>query len=94
MLKVKVDDYIAELMRNLGAGGLREYIEKLEPITEHNYTMNEIAAALLKMKAQKKHLRKSSFDLSGHRVLTGIRFSYRRKKQYWPRVVSRSPKSP
>lgn len=50
VLTNKVDNHITELVNTLERGGLREYIEQLEPIVGHDYSMSEIAAALLKMK--------------------------------------------
>jgi hypothetical protein len=50
VLTNKVDNHITELVNTLERGGLREYIEQLEPIFGHDYSMSEIAAALLKMK--------------------------------------------
>jgi ATP-dependent RNA helicase DeaD len=47
----KMGNHLDELLDTLHAGGLREYIEQLEPIAEGNFTPIEIAAALLKMKA-------------------------------------------
>jgi ATP-dependent RNA helicase DeaD len=47
----KMGSHLDELLDTLHAGGLREYIEQLEPIAEGNFTPIEIAAALLKMKA-------------------------------------------
>ena len=49
----KVDTHIDELIDTLQSGGLREYIEQLEPIAEGNFTPIEIAAALFKMRIEK-----------------------------------------
>ena len=46
----KIGNHLDDLIGTLQAGGLREYIEQLEPIAEGNYTPIEIAAALFKMK--------------------------------------------
>ena len=46
----KMDKHIDELFDTLNAGGLREYIEQLEPIAESGFTPIEIAAALFKLK--------------------------------------------
>ena len=48
----KMDKHIDELFDTLNAGGLREYIEQLEPIAESGFTPIEIAAALFKMKVE------------------------------------------
>ena len=49
----KVDSHLDDLMEYLQTGGLRNYIEQLEPIAEGGYTPIEIAAALFKMKLEK-----------------------------------------
>lgn len=49
----KIDSEIDELISTLQKGGLRDYIEGLEPIAEKGYTPIEIAAALFKMKMEK-----------------------------------------
>jgi ATP-dependent RNA helicase DeaD len=49
----KMDNHINEIIETLQAGGLRDYIEQLEPIVEGDFTTIEIAAALLKMKIEK-----------------------------------------
>ena len=46
----KMDQHIDDIVETLQAGGLREYIEQLEPLAESNFTPIEIAAALFKMK--------------------------------------------
>lgn len=46
----KIGNHLDDLIGTLQAGGLREYIEQLEPIAEGDYTPIEIAAALFKMK--------------------------------------------
>lgn len=48
----KMDKHIDELFDTLNAGGLREYIEQLEPIAESGFTPIEIAAALFKLKVE------------------------------------------
>ncbi len=48
----KMDKHIEELVDTLNAGGLREYIEQLEPLAEGDFTPIEIAAALFKMKVE------------------------------------------
>lgn len=50
----KIDNHVNEIVETLQAGGLREYIDQLEPIAEGDFTPIEIAAALLKMKIEKK----------------------------------------
>lgn len=49
----KMDNHINEIIETLQSGGLRDYIEQLEPIVEGDFTTIEIAAALLKMKIEK-----------------------------------------
>lgn len=49
----KIDSQMDELISSLQKGGLREYIEQLEPIAEQGYTAIEIAAALFKMKVER-----------------------------------------
>jgi len=49
----KVDNHVDELIETLQSGGLRDYIEQLEPIAEGNFTPIEIAAALFKMRIEK-----------------------------------------
>jgi ATP-dependent RNA helicase DeaD len=49
----KMDNHINEIVETLQAGGLRDYIEQLEPIVEGDFTTIEIAAALLKMRIEK-----------------------------------------
>lgn len=46
----KIGNHMDELIKTLQAGGLKEYIDQLEPIAEGNFTPIEIAAALFKMK--------------------------------------------
>jgi len=48
----KMDNQIEEIMGTLQSGGLREYIERLEPIAEGDFTPIEIAAALFKMRLE------------------------------------------
>ncbi|MFU8812230.1 MAG: DEAD/DEAH box helicase [Balneolaceae bacterium] len=48
----KMDTHLEELIETLQAGGLRDYIEQLEPIAEGDFTPIEIAAALFKMKLE------------------------------------------
>ena len=49
----KMDAQFEELVETLEAGGLRPYIEQLEPFAESEFTPIEIAAALLKMRVGK-----------------------------------------
>jgi ATP-dependent RNA helicase DeaD len=49
----KRDVQMEEIMETLETGGLREYIELLEPIAEQGYSPIEIAAALMKQKVEK-----------------------------------------
>lgn len=49
----KIDSEVDELINTLQKGGLREYIEQLEPIAEQGFTAIEIAAALFKMKVER-----------------------------------------
>jgi ATP-dependent RNA helicase DeaD len=49
----KIDSEVDELINTLQKGGLREYIEQLEPIAEQGFTAIEIAAALFKMKVDR-----------------------------------------
>lgn len=49
----KIDSEVDGLINTLQKGGLREYIERLEPIAEQGYTPIEIAAALFKMKIER-----------------------------------------
>ena len=49
----KVDNHVDELIETLQSGGLRDYIEQLEPIAEGSFTPIEIAAALFKMRIEK-----------------------------------------
>ena len=44
--------HLENIVKTLEAGGLREYIEELEPITDGDYTAIEVAAALYKMKVE------------------------------------------
>lgn len=46
----RMGNHLDDLIETLQAGGLRQYIEQLEPIAEADYTPIEIAAALFKMK--------------------------------------------
>lgn len=46
--------HLENIIKTLEAGGLREYIDELEPITQGNFTAIEIAAALYKMKVEGK----------------------------------------
>jgi len=48
----KMDNQIEEILGTLQSGGLREYIDRLEPIAEGDFTPIEIAAALFKMKLE------------------------------------------
>ncbi len=48
----KMDSHVEELLEVLNSGGLREYIEQLEPIAEGDFTPIEIAAALFKMRVE------------------------------------------
>ncbi|MCC5908778.1 MAG: DEAD/DEAH box helicase [Balneolaceae bacterium] len=47
-----MDSHIDEVVETLQAGGLRTYIEQLEPLAEEDFTPIEIAAALFKMKVE------------------------------------------
>lgn len=49
----KMGSQIDSIIETLQEGGLREYIDQLEPIAEGDFTPIEIAAALLKMKVEK-----------------------------------------
>jgi len=49
----KMDVQMEEVLETLEAGGLREYIELLEPVAEQGYSAIEIAAALMKQKVEK-----------------------------------------
>jgi len=46
----KMESQLDEIVDTLQKGGLREYIEQLEPLAESDFSPIEIAAALLKMK--------------------------------------------
>lgn len=48
----KMDVQMEEVLETLEAGGLREYIELLEPIAEQGYSAIEIAAALFKLRSK------------------------------------------
>jgi len=48
----KMDNHLEEMIDTLQEGGLREYIEQLEPIAEGDFTPIEIAAALFKMRLE------------------------------------------
>lgn len=48
----KVDSHIDRIMETLQSGGLRDYIDQLEPIADGSFTPIEIAAALFKMKVE------------------------------------------
>lgn len=48
-----MDNHLDDLLETLESGGLREYIEQLEPLAEGNFTPIEIAAALFKMRVEK-----------------------------------------
>ena len=50
----KADRELDELLVTLQKGGLRPYIEQIEPLSDHGFTAIEIAAALFKMKVEKK----------------------------------------
>lgn len=52
----KMDQHIQEVIDTLQAGGLREYIEQLEPIAEGDFTPIEIAAALFKLRLEKNKI--------------------------------------
>jgi len=52
----KMDNHIEEVIETLQSGGLREYIEQLEPIAEGDFTPIEIAAALFKMRLKKNNI--------------------------------------
>jgi ATP-dependent RNA helicase DeaD len=49
----KMDHHIEDLLETLESGGLREYIDQLEPLAEGPFTPIEMAAALLKMRIEK-----------------------------------------
>lgn len=49
----RMDHHLEDLLETLESGGLREYIEQLEPLAEGNFTPIEIAAALFKMRLEK-----------------------------------------
>jgi len=49
----KMDHHIEDLLETLEAGGLREYIDQLEPLAEGPFTAIEMAAALLKMRIER-----------------------------------------
>ncbi|MDZ7758265.1 DEAD/DEAH box helicase [Rhodohalobacter sp.] len=49
----KMESHLDEIVEVLQKGGLREYIDQLEPLAESNYSPIEIAAALMKMKFEK-----------------------------------------
>src|SRR6056297_1670072 len=49
----KMESHLDEIVNTLQKGGLREYIDQLEPLAESNYSPIEIAAALMKMKFEK-----------------------------------------
>lgn len=49
----KMDSHFEDLIKTLEAGGLRPYIEQLEPFAESEFTPIEIAAALFKMRVEK-----------------------------------------
>ena len=48
----KMGSFVDSIIETLQAGGLREYIDQLEPIAEGDFTPIEIAAALLKMQVE------------------------------------------
>lgn len=50
----KIDAHFEDLIETLEAGGLREFIEQIEPLAESGFSPIEIAAALFKMKVEKK----------------------------------------
>jgi ATP-dependent RNA helicase DeaD len=49
----KMESHLDEIVEVLQKGGLREYIDQLEPLAEGDYSPIEIAAALMKMKFEK-----------------------------------------
>jgi ATP-dependent RNA helicase DeaD len=49
----KMDHHIEDLLETLESGGLREYIDQLEPLAEGPFTPIEMAAALLKMRIER-----------------------------------------
>jgi ATP-dependent RNA helicase DeaD len=49
----KMESHLDEIVEVLQKGGLREYIDQLEPLAESDYSPIEIAAALMKMKFEK-----------------------------------------
>lgn len=50
----KMDRELEDLISTLQKGGLRPYIEQIEPLAEEGFTAIEIAAALFKMKLEKQ----------------------------------------
>ena len=50
----KMDRELEDLLDVLQKGGLRPYIEQIEPLAEQGFTAIEIAAALFKMKVEKQ----------------------------------------
>lgn len=48
----RMDSQIDEIVQTLQKGGLRDYIDQLEPLAEGDFTAIEIAAALLKLKIE------------------------------------------
>jgi ATP-dependent RNA helicase DeaD len=48
----RMDNQIDEIVQTLQKGGLRDYIDQLEPLAEGDFTAIEIAAALLKLKTE------------------------------------------
>ncbi|MEX0648994.1 MAG: DEAD/DEAH box helicase [Balneolaceae bacterium] len=48
----KMESHFNEILNTLQKGGLREYIDQLEPLAEGDFSTIEIAAALLKMKVE------------------------------------------
>lgn len=48
----KMESHLNEILNTLQKGGLREYIDQLEPLAENDFSTIEIAAALLKMKVE------------------------------------------
>lgn len=49
----KMDHHIEDLLETLETGGLRDYIDQLEPLAEGPFTPIEMAAALLKMRIER-----------------------------------------
>jgi len=75
----KMDSHIEELIETLQSGGLRQYIEQIEPIAEGSFTPIEIAAALLKMKLH-DNSNTMDFTQKTERIQSGKRNNGKKKK--------------